>query len=34
LQEEIGEDDKFAHEDGEGEFVDFAVGEESKLLGF
>ena len=34
FQEEVSEDDKFAHEGGEGEFFGFAVGEEAKVEGF
>src|ERR1035437_703026 len=34
FQEEVGEDDQFAHEEGEGEFFGFAVGEEAQVEGF
>jgi hypothetical protein len=34
FQEEVSEDDQFAHEDGEGEFFGFAVGQEAQVEGF
>jgi|ERR1035437_5698586 hypothetical protein len=34
FQEEVSEDDQFAHEDGEGEFFGFAIGEEAQVAGF
>jgi hypothetical protein len=34
FQEEVSEDDQFAHEDGAGEFFGFAVGEEAQVEGF
>jgi len=34
FQEEVGEDDQFAHKDGEGEFFGFAVGEEAQAERF
>ena len=34
FQEAVSEDDQFAHEDGEGEFFGFAVGEEAQVEGF
>lgn len=33
FQEAVGEDDEFAHEDGEGEFLGLTVGEESLIEG-
>jgi thiol-disulfide isomerase/thioredoxin len=34
FEEAVHEDDEFAHEDGEGEFFGFAIGEEAQVAGF